>query len=137
MLGLDVGDRRIGVALSDPLESIATPLTAIERSNLDDDLDAVIRVAAENEAGRIVAGLPLSLSGRFSPQTAKVKSFVDVLAERAEIPVATQDERLSTVEATRQLRESGARPSKDRGRLDSASAAVILQAYLDSDIRDE
>ena len=137
MLGLDVGDRRIGVAISDPLGSIATPLTAIERSNLDDDLDAVIRVAAENEAGRIVAGLPLSLSGRFSAQTAKVKGFVDALAERAEIPVATHDERLSTVEAARQLRESGVRPSKDRGQLDSASAAVILQAYLDSDIRDE
>jgi putative Holliday junction resolvase len=133
MLGLDIGDRRIGVAVSDALGTLATPLAPINRSDLESDIDAVLRVAHERGAARIVAGLPLALSGRFSAQTTKVQKFVDALAERSSTPVATQDERMSTVEAERLLRQSGVRTSRDKGRLDSASAAVILQAYLDSD----
>ena len=132
VLGLDVGERRIGVALGDPTESIATPMTAIRRVALEDDLRAVVRLASEREAEAIVVGMPLSLDGRVGPQARLVEGFVRVLAKESPVPVHTQDERFSTVEAERLLRQAGHQPSRERGLRDSASAAVILQTYLDS-----
>lgn len=132
VLALDVGERRIGVALGDPLGITAAPVTAIERTNLPSDIEAVLDMAAEHEVSEIVVGLPLSLSGRAGPQAGRVQAFVRHLAQRSAIPVVCTDERYSTVEAERRLRESGVQPSRDRKRLDAASAALILQAYLDA-----
>ncbi len=132
VLALDVGERRIGVALSDPLGIIAAPVTAIERTNLPSDIEAVLDMAAEHEVSEIVVGLPLSLSGRAGPQAGRVQTFVRHLSQHSAIPVVCVDERYSTVEAERRLRESGVQPSRDRKRLDAASAAVILQAHLDA-----
>ena len=133
ILALDVGDRRIGAALSDPLGIAATPLPAIDRARVTDAAAAVIALAREREAGAIAVGLPLTLAGDVGHQAAKVRAFVRDLSSRADLPIVTLDERFSTQEAERLLR-AGGRParSRDRGALDSAAAAVILQAYLDA-----
>ena len=132
ILALDVGEKRIGVALSDPTGLLATPLTTIERKGQDSDIDAALRLATEHEVGEIVVGLPLSMSGRRGPQAGRVDAFVRALAERTDIPLKSVDERLSSVQAERMLRESGVEPSKNKSRIDSAAAAVVLQSYLDS-----
>ena len=129
---MDVGGARIGVALSDPSGLLASPLGAIDRVSEDEDIDAVVRLATQKEASEIVVGLPLSLSGDEGPQARLVSRFAKRLAARADVPVKTHDERYSTVEAERLLRETGRQPSKDRARVDAAAAAVVLQSYLDS-----
>ena len=134
VLALDVGDRRVGLAVSDPTGLLASPLGHVERSPTD-ILD-IIRIADENEASQIVVGLPLTLAGESRAQAGKVRQFVRELRSATSIPVGTVDERLSTVQAQRLLTDShrgqGRRSSRDRGRVDSSAAAVILQAYLDS-----
>ena len=132
ILALDVGEKRIGVALSDPTGLLATPLTTIESKGRDSDIDEVVRLATEHEVGEIVVGLPLSMSGRRGPQAGRVDAFVRALAERTDLPLKSVDERLSSVQAERMLRESGVEPSKNKARIDSAAAAVVLQSYLDS-----
>ena len=131
VLALDVGDRRIGLAISDPTGMLASPLGVVERG--PSDLDDVLRVALDNDATEVVVGLPLTLAGESRAQAGKVRRFVQELRSKTDLPVTMVDERLSTVQAQRMLRESGTgRRNQDRGRLDSAAAAVILQAYLDS-----
>ena len=132
ILALDIGERRIGVALSDPGGLLATPLTAIHRRRQAEDVDEVLRLVDEHDAERIVVGLPLELSGRRGTQAGRVSAFVRAMAERTQVAVETVDERYSTVQAQRRLRESGIRPSRDRARVDAAAAAIILQSYLDS-----
>ena len=132
VLALDVGEKRIGVALSDPTGLLATPLTTIERKGQDSDIDEALRLATEHEVSEIVVGLPLSMSGRRGPQAGRVDAFVRALAQRTDIPLKSVDERLSSVQAERMLRESGVEPSKNKARIDSAAAAIILQSYLDS-----
>ena len=131
ILALDVGDRRIGLAISDPTGLLASPLGVVERR--PSDLADVLRAAHENDAAEIVVGLPLTLSGESREQAGKVRGFVRDLRLMTDIPIRTIDERLSTVQAQRMLRESGRnRRKRDRGRIDASAAAVILQAYLDS-----
>ena len=131
-LALDVGERRIGLALSDPSGLLATPLTTIHRTREAADIDEVLRLAEKHDVEKIVVGLPLELSGRRGPQAGRVLAFARALTGRTEIPVITVDERYSTVEAERRLRDSGVEPSKDRARVDAAAAAVILESYLDA-----
>jgi putative Holliday junction resolvase len=128
-LGLDVGDARIGLALSDPLGIIATPLTIITRQDIDTDIQAIINIIAKHNVGRIIVGLPFSMDGTIGPQADKVRGFAGELARRVEIPLEYRDERLSTVEAKRMLQES--RKTSRLTRYDAAAAALILQAYLD------
>ena len=132
VLALDVGDKRIGVASSDPTALIASPMTTITRRGEPSDVDEVLRLVQEHAADEIIVGLPVSMSGRMGAQAAKVAAFAKILAERAEISVKTFDERLSSAQAERMLKESGVKPSRSRARVDAAAAAVILQSYLDS-----
>ena len=132
VLGLDVGESRIGVAIGDPTGTIASPIAAIQRRNPEKDMKAVVRLVEEHRAKAVVVGLPLSLSGRVGPQARLVRQFIQALRRESPVPVHPQDERFSTVEAERLLRESGQQPSRNKGLRDSASAAVILQSYLDS-----
>lgn len=135
ILALDVGDKRIGVALSDPLRMLASPLTTIESSNQSDPcvaLDAVLSIAEEHAASEIVVGIPYLMSGRIGAQAHTTLQFVEALAQRTAIPITKQDERLSSVQAERMLAQSGTPTSQDKGRIDAAAAAVILQAYLDA-----
>ena len=133
VMALDVGDRRIGVALSDPTGMLATPVTAVDRVTAKPSaIDEILRIAREQGAESIIVGLPLSLSGAEGDQARVVRAFVSDLSARVGLPVDTVDERYSTVQAQRLLRESGAGRSRDRGRVDASAAAVILQAYLDA-----
>lgn len=132
ILALDVGDRRIGVAASDPLGVLASPVTAIERASDSAAIDAILDILDEREAGEIVVGLPISLRGGYSDQTKAVAAFVRKLEERSPVPIKTVDERYSTVEAERLLNQSKPARARSRGEIDSAAAAVILQTYLDS-----
>lgn len=131
VLALDVGDARIGLAISDPTGVLASPLDAYHRRDPHADAQAIAEVGRREGAVRILAGVPLSLDGRRGPQARKVLAFVRLLKATSELPVILWDERFSTVEASQRIRNAGGAPSRDRARLDSASAAVILQAYLD------
>jgi putative Holliday junction resolvase len=135
VLGVDLGSRRIGLALSDPEGRVATPHTVIERS--DDpaaDHRAILAHAREAGASRVVVGLPLSLSGDVGPAARAVLGEVDALRALAcgEVTVETQDERLTTVIAERGMRAAGARRGTRRRNVDASAAAVMLQSYLEA-----
>lgn len=132
VLGLDVGERRIGVAISDPDGRLAVPLQVLERRGVRQDAAALAELAARESAGRVVVGLPVSLSGEEGPQAQAVRRFGDVLAGALSIPVVYWDERLSTVEADRLLAAAGERARRRRGWRDAVAAALVLQAYLDA-----
>ena len=131
IMGLDIGDRRIGVALSDSLRIVAGALTVVERVTNEAALKEIIDLARENEVEHIVVGMPRSLDGSLGKQAQAVQSFVDLLKERIDIPVVTWDERLSTVAAERTLLETGMKRDKRKKHRDSLAAAIILQGYLD------
>jgi len=131
ILGLDIGEKRIGVALSDPLGIMAGALTVVERTTDDAALKQIIDLARENEVERIVVGMPRSLDGSLGKQAQAVQSFVDLLKEHTRLPVVTWDERLSTVAAERTMLEVGMKRDKRKKRRDSLAAAFILQGYLD------
>ena len=131
-LGLDVGDRRIGVALSDPTGMLATPLAAIDRRATQGGLDAVVRLAGEHEAAAIVVGMPVSLDGTIGVQARAVQSFCNALRQVCPLPIHTVNEQFTSAEAERRLRDAGVEPSRDRGRVDALAAAIILQEWLDA-----
>lgn len=133
ILALDVGERRVGLAISDPTGLLASPFGVVERG--PDDISDIARIAEDNEVVEIVVGLPITMSGESGAQAGRVRAFIRDLRRVTDIPITTLDERLSTVQAERMLRDSGrsARSrSRERGRVDAAAAAVILQARLDS-----
>lgn len=131
VLGLDVGDRRIGLALGDPLGVLASTLGALERRGAERDIKAILALIEENKVERIVVGLPRRLDGTLGDQARKVQDFVQKLMEASSVPVEFWDERLSTVAAQDRLREAGARRPA-RGRVDAAAATHVLQGYLDA-----
>ena len=142
-LGLDVGERRIGVAAADSEMRVALPVGVVERSEPAADAAAIARLMEEQKAEALVLGLPISLNGSLGPQAQSVRAFGDQLAARLSLPVEYCDERLSTVEAQRRLappagrgrQNKGGRSTKGRraprGRLDAVAASIILQSYLD------
>ena len=130
-MGLDIGDKRTGVALSDPLGIIASALTVIERTSDEAAVKKIIDLARENEVERIVVGMPRSMDGSLGKQAQAVQSFIDLLKEGTRIPIVSWDERLSTVAAERAMLEVGMKRDKRKKRRDSLAAAFILQGYLD------
>ncbi|MBE7414171.1 MAG: Holliday junction resolvase RuvX [Deltaproteobacteria bacterium] len=132
VMGLDIGKKTIGVALSDPAGITAQPVTTIKRTTLSKDMEEVLGLAAEHEVTSIVAGLPLNMDGSRSPQTEFVLKFLEKLKERTDMPVKTWDERLSTVAVERLLIEGEMRREKRKEVVDKLAAAYILQGYLDS-----
>ena len=131
IMGVDFGDSRIGVALSDPLGIMATPLTIITRTEEEKDTGFLIDIIRNNGVGRIVIGLPISMNGTLGKQAEKVKAFAAELGKRIDIPVELKDERLSTVVAKNLVKE--ARKTDRKTRYDAAAAALILQSYLDDE----
>lgn len=133
IMALDVGDKRVGIAISDPTGTLATPFGATERGA--DDIAEILRLAEREGAGEIVVGMPYTLSGERGAQAGKTAAFVRELRGMADIPIVTVDERLSTAQANRLLRESPAKRRRNRrakrARVDASAAAVILQGYLD------
>ena len=132
ILALDIGERRIGVAVSDELGLLARPLVTIARASKREDFECIARLASEHKVERVVAGYPRSLSGDEGPQAQRVRRYTEALAAALPVPVELWDERYTTVEATERLRESNRRKPRDRGQLDAAAAAIILQGYLDA-----
>ena len=130
IMGVDFGDSRIGVALSDPLGIMATPLTIINRTEEEKDIYAIVDIIYQNEVGLIVMGLPISMDGTLGRQAEKVKAFAGKLGEKTDVPIEFQDERLSTVIAKNLVQE--ARKTDYKTRYDAAAAALILQSYLDA-----
>ena len=131
-LGLDIGDRRIGVAISDPEQILASPLTTILRDDDDNAISAIVEIVNKYGVQRIIIGFPYSLDGNIGRQANKVKDFVEKLSKCTEVDIDLRDERLSTVAVDHLLIEAGINSRKRRERRDAAAAAFILQGYLDS-----
>jgi putative Holliday junction resolvase len=131
VISLDVGDRRIGVAVSDRTGLIARPLTILSRKGQEADIAAIKRLITEQEAAKIIVGLPLSLDGRVGPQAEKVKQFSEALGISLFIPLELYDERFSTATVKEQREESGTKRRKKRAPDDAEAAAIILRSYLD------
>lgn len=132
ILALDLGSRRIGLAVSDPLGIVAQGLPTLIRTSKAKDLAALAQVAAEYEVGRIVVGLPLHLSGEEGPEAAAARRFARDLARHTGLPVVLHDERLTTRQAEAVLRTGGV-SSRERARVvDQLAAVLILQSYLDA-----
>jgi putative Holliday junction resolvase len=129
LLGLDVGDKRIGIALSEG--SIAVPSDVLERTTEEEDLARIAALVRKFDAERIVIGLPRSMNGSIGAQAESVLAFSKALANHISIPIEMCDERLTTVTANLLMRESGAKRKKRKKNIDAMAAAVILQAYID------
>lgn len=132
VLGLDVGARRIGLALSDPLGITAQGLTTLERRNRRYDLDQLRKLLNQHEVHEIVVGNPLRMSGDVGAQAEKMAGFAALLQQTFSIPVHLWDERLSTAEAHRLLDETGIRDSRRKQVIDKMAAVLILQSFLDA-----
>ena len=137
VLALDVGARRIGLAISDALGITAQGLDTLERINIREDLGRLEAIARDREVGLILVGHPLHMSGREGRQAQYVRDFADRLKERIGIPVQLWDERLTTVQAGRVLRESGISIRKRAKAVDRLAAVLLLESYLDSSARVE
>ena len=131
ILALDVGDRRIGIALSDETQLIATPHSVYTRVGWGPDVKHIQKLYNDSEAVLVVCGLPRNMDGSVGFQAEKVQSFAEQLI-KAGLPVVFQDERLSTVSAHQALIEGGMRRDDRKGTVDKVAAAVILQTYLDT-----
>lgn len=131
IIGLDIGDRRIGVAISDPLQITAAGIEAIERRNMQADIQAVKEIAERHGAVELVLGLPQNMDGSIGPQAEKVRSFGRKLARATGLPVIYEDERLTTISAIRTLTVQGVKTGKNKALVDMQSAAIILQKFLD------
>ncbi len=128
-LGLDIGDKRIGVALSDPQGILASPLAIINCRDERADVEAIIAIINQHQAEQIIVGLPRSMDGSIGKQAEKVKAFTQELCNHTKVPVEFRDERLSTVLANRLMRE--VKKTREKVRRDAIAAALILQSYLD------
>lgn len=133
ILALDIGEKRIGVALSDPGGILASPLTIVERCEEKRDIEAVVGIASQYQVGLIIVGLPRTLGGSLGEQAEKVQAFARVLAAASDVPLVFRDERLTTVSARRLMRAGGGRKSRKKDRDDAVAAAVLLQGYLEED----
>ncbi len=131
MMGLDVGDKRIGVALCDPVEILASAFTVIERDDSATDVKAIAGLVKEHDVGRIIVGLPRLLEGGIGTQAHKAIDFAGELTEETGVPVEMFDERFSSVMAEELLRKAGKNHQEIKEKIDAAAAALILQWYLD------
>lgn len=132
VMALDVGDKTIGVAISDSMLLIAQGRPTLRRTNLSADIEKLRRLAEENEVHEIVVGQPLHMSGKQSPQSQKVARFADTLRQALKLPVIFWDERLTSFAAEQHLEEIGLKWRKRREQVDKIAAMIILQSYLDS-----
>jgi len=135
-LGLDIGDKRIGVALSDPQGLLASPLTIINRRDETADIKAITDIVSQHQVGQIIVGLPRSMDGSLGQQAEKVKTFTQKLCSHTDVPVEFRDERLTTVSAKRLMQAVKTPKNRRKARDDAIAAALILQGYLDETLKD-
>lgn len=134
-LGVDFGEKRIGLAVSDPTNTLATPLeTLVRRAGKRPPIKQMAEIASEHEVGQIVVGLPIALDGTENEWCTEVRAVGMKLAERVGVPVAFIDERMTSVRAERAVRSAGLSKTnrEQKGRIDAAAAQLILQAWLDN-----
>lgn len=131
VLAIDPGERRLGLALSDPSGTIASPLSVIERSSWTNDLRRIRRVVKEHAVGEVVVGRPLTLRGEVGAQAQEAQRFAARLRAALHVPVTEVDERFSSVAAERVMRDAGSRAAERRSRRDAVAAALFLQPYLE------
>lgn len=136
-MGLDVGSKTVGVALSDALRITAQALTTVRRTNQRDDLLALRKLVQENEVSTLVVGLPLHMNGSEGESAAAARKLGDALSEATGVAAIYWDERLTTTAAHRALREGNASRKKKKEVIDQVAAALILQGWLDSQTRSE
>jgi len=133
ILGLDYGDARIGVSISDPLGMIAGNLKTIEwQGNIEDAVKYVMVRIKEYGVKKVVVGFPINMNGTLGQRAYKTQEFIDLLKEKSGLEIIKWDERLTSKLAERVLHESGIKPSKKKASVDSMAAIIILQEYLDS-----
>jgi putative Holliday junction resolvase len=132
ILGLDLGERRVGVAVSDPGGIMAHPLAQIQPQNRRDLVQRVASLVREQGAGRVVVGMPYLSDGTRGQQARRTQGAVEALRAALPVPVAVWDERFSTEEADEAMRQAGLTPRRRKARRDKVAAALILQAYLDA-----
>ena len=129
-VAFDIGDKRIGVAISDPFNTYALPSSTYFRKGFKEDISALIKIASEKGATAIVCGLPVNFDGTEAVQTVRTQKFIDGLKEAAAIPVVCQDERFTTKMAHETLISEGMRREKRKNYVDALAAANILDGYL-------
>ena len=132
IMGNDIGDKTIGVAVSDLMGLTAQGVTTIKRVGKKKDIEAIKQIIAEKQVNKIVSGLPKNMNGTVGPQGEKVQKFCELLKEETNLPIEFWDERLSTVAAERSLIEGNVRRENRKKVIDMLAAVIILQGYLDS-----
>lgn len=137
VLGLDLGDVRIGVAISDPDRRLAVPLGTVQVGRPPGEMRAIADLVREHEVTLVVIGDPVSLDGVRRERATHAANFAEAMRGLLDVPVALHDERLSTVEAERSLRDAGVNRKRRRSVVDAAAAQVILQSWLDATRIDE
>lgn len=131
MLALDLGERRIGLAVSGPEGKLALPAGHVQRTKLAEDVRRVLEAAGERRVEGLVVGIPYSLDGETGPQAKRAQGFVKALRKQTSLPVYETDERFTSVEAEALMREAGRQPSRERAAVDEAAATLILKRFLD------
>lgn len=131
-IGLDIGDKGIGIAVSDPTGKVAQPMATISRSDFASDVKELKNLIKLHQIGEVVVGLPLSLNGSVGPQARKIIGYVEKLKRELAIPVRTWDERLTTLVARSSLFSAGLHCRARKKAVDKVAASLILQSYLDS-----
>lgn len=132
ILGLDIGDKTIGVAVSDPLGLTAQGVTTIKRIGKEKDIEALKKICDEYKVENIVAGLPKNMNGTLGPQSEKVLKFCELIETKINLPIKMWDERLTTVAAHKAMLEADLSRAKRKKIVDKMAAIYILQGYLDS-----
>jgi putative Holliday junction resolvase len=131
VLAIDPGSRRVGLALSDPTETIAQPLATIDAEPQETLVARLADMARRHEAGRILVGLPRRLDGSFGPEAQAARKLADAIREAAGVPVELVDERLTTAQAERSMIAGGVRRARRRSTIDRVAATLLLQSHLD------
>ncbi|MBI5492321.1 MAG: Holliday junction resolvase RuvX [Deltaproteobacteria bacterium] len=132
LMGLDVGTKTIGIALSDEAGITAQPVTTLKRSSIKKDLEELLRLAGDRQVRGFVVGMPVNMDGTEGPRSKSVQKFVELLKEKTGLPVYTWDERFSTIAVTRVLIEGDLSRKRRKEVVDKMAAAYILQGFLDS-----
>ncbi len=128
ILGIDYGQKRIGIAISDPLRLIAYPLETVESKRIE---DSIRRILEEYSIEYVIIGYPLRTDGKLGEREEEVKSFAEKIKEKFNINIKLWDERYTTMEAERIIRDMGKKPSRNKEKVDRVAASLILQSYLD------
>lgn len=131
-IGLDLGTKTIGVAISDPFLMFANGLVTIKRKNVNSDIQEIKKIIEENDISKIIIGMPYNMDGSKGPSAQRVMSFVDLLKKEIDNEIIYEDERLTTVSAERVLIESNIGRNRRKDHIDKIAAALILQSYLDA-----